>query len=185
MNTFRKKTNGSKRQWWRGNYIIILCFCRPSPIPVLIITLSSYPWNWIAHFTSLLISLSISLLTYPKPPSMASSSSSSLSCHPNLTLRRSRASSQGTLFSARRCIATFPFTASAKSALKRRSGTIQVARASIQAVDDRIVDEGGERSRRNPNRVLRVGVICGGPSAERGISLNSARSVLDHIQVSV
>lgn len=32
-------------------------------------------------------------------------------------------------------------------------------------------------------RVLRVGIICGGPSAERGISLNSARSVLDHIQV--
>ncbi|KAK7287185.1 hypothetical protein RIF29_00288 [Crotalaria pallida] len=31
-------------------------------------------------------------------------------------------------------------------------------------------------------RVLRVGIICGGPSAERGISLNSARSVLDHIQ---
>ena len=33
-------------------------------------------------------------------------------------------------------------------------------------------------------RILRVGLICGGPSAERGISLNSARSVLDHIQVS-
>ncbi|KAK1406577.1 hypothetical protein QVD17_42013 [Tagetes erecta] len=31
-------------------------------------------------------------------------------------------------------------------------------------------------------RVLKVGLICGGPSAERGISLNSARSVLDHIQ---
>jgi hypothetical protein len=33
-------------------------------------------------------------------------------------------------------------------------------------------------------RPLRVGLVCGGPSAERGISLNSARSVLDHIQVS-
>ncbi|PWA35078.1 D-alanine--D-alanine ligase family [Artemisia annua] len=32
------------------------------------------------------------------------------------------------------------------------------------------------------SRVLKVGLICGGPSAERGISLNSARSVLDHIQ---
>ncbi|CAM0145070.1 unnamed protein product [Urochloa decumbens] len=32
-------------------------------------------------------------------------------------------------------------------------------------------------------RPLRVGLICGGPSAERGVSLNSARSVLDHIQV--
>ncbi|WVZ67162.1 hypothetical protein U9M48_016282 [Paspalum notatum var. saurae] len=31
-------------------------------------------------------------------------------------------------------------------------------------------------------RPLRVGLVCGGPSAERGISLNSARSVLDHIQ---
>lgn len=27
-----------------------------------------------------------------------------------------------------------------------------------------------------------MGLVCGGPSAERGISLNSARSVLDHIQ---
>ncbi|KAK6118223.1 hypothetical protein DH2020_048009 [Rehmannia glutinosa] len=39
---------------------------------------------------------------------------------------------------------------------------------------DRTDDEKG--------RILRVGLICGGPSAERGISLNSARSVLDHIQ---
>ncbi|XP_072974647.1 uncharacterized protein [Typha angustifolia] len=31
-------------------------------------------------------------------------------------------------------------------------------------------------------RRLKVGLVCGGPSAERGISLNSARSVLDHIQ---
>jgi hypothetical protein len=30
---------------------------------------------------------------------------------------------------------------------------------------------------------LRVALICGGPSAERGISLNSARSVLDHLKV--
>src|SRR3989344_4032380 len=29
---------------------------------------------------------------------------------------------------------------------------------------------------------LQVGLICGGPSPERGISLNSARSVLDHLQ---
>uniref|UniRef100_A0A0D9X375 ATP-grasp domain-containing protein n=1 Tax=Leersia perrieri TaxID=77586 RepID=A0A0D9X375_9ORYZ len=31
-------------------------------------------------------------------------------------------------------------------------------------------------------RPLRVGLVCGGPSAERGVSLNSARAVLDHIQ---
>ncbi|XLU54179.1 hypothetical protein S245_048827 [Arachis hypogaea] len=35
---------------------------------------------------------------------------------------------------------------------------------------------------KDDGRVLKVGLICGGPSAERGISLNSARSVLDHIQ---
>lgn len=32
-----------------------------------------------------------------------------------------------------------------------------------------------------PNRPLRLAVICGGPSPERGISLNSARSVCDHL----
>ena len=43
---------------------------------------------------------------------------------------------------------------------------------------------GVEREKKEEGgRVLRVGLICGGPSAERGISLNSARSVLDHIQV--
>ena len=31
------------------------------------------------------------------------------------------------------------------------------------------------------SRVLRVALICGGPSPERGISLNSARSLLDHL----
>lgn len=34
-------------------------------------------------------------------------------------------------------------------------------------------------------KVLKVGLICGGPSAERGISLNSARSLLDHLQVQI
>jgi hypothetical protein len=29
--------------------------------------------------------------------------------------------------------------------------------------------------------IFTIGVICGGPSPERGISLNSARSVLDHL----
>ena len=31
------------------------------------------------------------------------------------------------------------------------------------------------------NRDFQLGIICGGPSGERGISLNSARSVLDHL----
>ncbi|HCM83956.1 MAG TPA: hypothetical protein DIS76_05260, partial [Rhodospirillaceae bacterium] len=29
--------------------------------------------------------------------------------------------------------------------------------------------------------MLNIALICGGPSAERGISMNSARSVLDHL----
>lgn len=50
-------------------------------------------------------------------------------------------------------------------------------------VDDWVVEEDGGAKRREKGKVLRVGLVCGGPSAERGISLNSARSVLDHIQV--
>ncbi|XP_021289787.1 uncharacterized protein LOC110420741 [Herrania umbratica] len=49
-------------------------------------------------------------------------------------------------------------------------------RATAQVADAVVVDK------EEKSQVLRVGVICGGPSAERGISLNSARSVLDHIQ---
>ena len=30
--------------------------------------------------------------------------------------------------------------------------------------------------------MIHVALLCGGPSAERGISLNSARSVIDHLQ---
>ncbi|KAF7825465.1 D-alanine--D-alanine ligase [Senna tora] len=54
-------------------------------------------------------------------------------------------------------------------------------RASTDVVDyDRILEK--EEIGEEKGRALRVGIICGGPSAERGISLNSARSVLDHIQ---
>lgn len=58
-------------------------------------------------------------------------------------------------------------------------------RAGTGVVGDRGVEEGGagDTRRREKCMVLRVGLVCGGPSAERGISLNSARSVLDHIQV--
>ncbi|CAI5497084.1 unnamed protein product, partial [Closterium sp. Naga37s-1] len=38
-----------------------------------------------------------------------------------------------------------------------------------------------EKEERTAGR-LRVAVICGGPSEERGISLNSARSVVDHLE---
>jgi D-alanine--D-alanine ligase len=37
------------------------------------------------------------------------------------------------------------------------------------------------RAKRGQTSHLRVAIICGGPSLERGISLNSARSVLDHL----
>lgn len=54
-----------------------------------------------------------------------------------------------------------------------------VPRASVDVIDDPIV---GVEVEEEKDKVLRVGIVCGGPSAERGISLNSARSVLDHIQ---
>lgn len=53
-----------------------------------------------------------------------------------------------------------------------------VPRASAPEVA--VVEKGREKV-----RVLKLGLICGGPSAERGISLNSARSVLDHLQVHI
>ncbi|XP_058737118.1 uncharacterized protein LOC131609444 isoform X1 [Vicia villosa] len=59
-----------------------------------------------------------------------------------------------------------------------RSST--VARASTGEVV--VVGDGVVEKRRDEGRILKVGLICGGPSAERGISLNSARSVLDHLQ---
>lgn len=34
---------------------------------------------------------------------------------------------------------------------------------------------------RQPKKLLKIALLCGGPSLERGISLNSARSVLDHL----
>ncbi|KAA3463737.1 D-alanine--D-alanine ligase [Gossypium australe] len=66
-------------------------------------------------------------------------------------------------------------TASSSSSSSKTVG-VRVTRAAAQVADAVLVDK------EDTSRVLRVGVICGGPSAERGISLNSARSVLDHIQ---
>ncbi|XP_056172700.1 uncharacterized protein LOC115685157 isoform X2 [Syzygium oleosum] len=61
------------------------------------------------------------------------------------------------------------------------SRQVGVAGAASEAATAVAVDDGVAREKERDG-VLRVGVICGGPSAERGISLNSARSVLDHIQ---
>ncbi|XP_030480547.1 uncharacterized protein LOC115697615 [Cannabis sativa] len=58
--------------------------------------------------------------------------------------------------------------------------SVRVPRASSVVVDDQVAERNGEWKEKGG--VLRVGVVCGGPSAERGISLNSARSVIDHIQ---
>ena len=41
--------------------------------------------------------------------------------------------------------------------------------------------EGNTLEDRIPHTEVEVALICGGPSLERGISLNSARSVLDHL----
>ncbi|XP_022157299.1 uncharacterized protein LOC111024031 [Momordica charantia] len=60
---------------------------------------------------------------------------------------------------------------------------IRFPRAAAKVVAKEGVAEMAVTELERENRgVLRVGLICGGPSAERGISLNSARSVLDHIQ---
>ncbi|CAN0927902.1 D-alanine--D-alanine ligase [Linum grandiflorum] len=56
-------------------------------------------------------------------------------------------------------------------------GRSKAPRATAEIVAGDVIEK-GEESR----RVLTVGLVCGGPSAERGISLNSVRSVLDHIQ---
>lgn len=62
-------------------------------------------------------------------------------------------------------------------ATKTTSLGVEGARASAEVLEDQTMAKEARAG-----RVLRVGLICGGPSAERGISLNSARSVLDHIQ---
>ncbi|XP_020578177.1 uncharacterized protein LOC110023213 isoform X2 [Phalaenopsis equestris] len=60
----------------------------------------------------------------------------------------------------------------------------KVPRASAEAAA--VVEEKGQWGLNEKDgvkgRPLRLGIVCGGPSAERGVSLNSARSVLDHVQ---
>ncbi|KAL3830241.1 hypothetical protein ACJIZ3_019043 [Penstemon smallii] len=62
---------------------------------------------------------------------------------------------------------------------ERGFGVVGVVKASIATADTKVARDHTDNEE---GRILRVGIICGGPSAERGISLNSARSVLDHIQ---
>ncbi|OIV98557.1 hypothetical protein TanjilG_12143 [Lupinus angustifolius] len=60
----------------------------------------------------------------------------------------------------------------------RISCSYSVPDSTCEVVGDGVVYKEDEEGK----RVLRVGIICGGPSSERGISLNSARSLLHHIQ---
>ncbi|XP_059668105.1 uncharacterized protein LOC132313381 [Cornus florida] len=112
---------------------------------------------------------------------MACFSSSLSSPHfPTDSLKLRRRNSPENLLSVRRSVVSLPLNVSVKSSLSlRRWCGIGVTRASTEVLDDQIVEleKGKEKG-----KILRVGLICGGPSAERGISLNSARSVLDHIQ---
>ncbi|KAL3684077.1 hypothetical protein R1sor_002099 [Riccia sorocarpa] len=63
-----------------------------------------------------------------------------------------------------------------ESETKKASLKMHAPQCTAAAVDSLHVKTRDEKPK------LRVGLICGGPSAERGISLNSARSVLDHLQ---
>lgn len=48
------------------------------------------------------------------------------------------------------------------------------------AIEDKINNTRTDSTKKN--KIFTIGIICGGPSMERGISLNSARSVADHIE---
>nr|XP_043621759.1 uncharacterized protein LOC122593415 [Erigeron canadensis] len=63
-------------------------------------------------------------------------------------------------------------------------GGVRIVRScsEVVAAIKLVESENKKKEKGSGKEVLKVGLICGGPSAERGISLNSARSVLDHIQ---
>jgi hypothetical protein len=63
-----------------------------------------------------------------------------------------------------------------------------VGNSGVKELESDVVEVGereGTRAKDDERRsgALRVALICGGPSEERGISLNSARSVLVHLEV--
>lgn len=65
--------------------------------------------------------------------------------------------------------------------LPSRISAVRAFPAPAVAAEEKVRERKVE-GREEKGKILRVGIICGGPSEERGISLNSARSVLDHIQ---
>ncbi|KAL9260564.1 D-alanine--D-alanine ligase-like protein [Drosera capensis] len=114
----------------------------------------------------------------PSPHLKNMASLSALHLHTTPLRRRSPLSSDPLLLSS----ISLPFSSLSHSdfiTIECRHSRIEAPSIGIEIdVETRTFEEEEEEER----RVLRVGVVCGGPSAERGISLNSARSVLDHLQ---
>ncbi|KAL2500408.1 D-alanine--D-alanine ligase family [Forsythia ovata] len=105
-------------------------------------------------------------------------SSSSLGLNSKIHYNR-RTPEKTPAYSSQQVSVNFQFKAFTRRVLSNERG-VGVVKASTGTIELKVVDDRttvGEKG-----RILRVGLICGGPSAERGISLNSARSVLDHIQ---
>ncbi|KAL0310042.1 UNVERIFIED_CONTAM: D-alanine--D-alanine ligase [Sesamum radiatum] len=108
--------------------------------------------------------------------------SSSLSLNSNFLNNYRHSLHQETSFSAPiHCLRNLPSNTFPKRRLncKAPSRGVRVVKASVGAAES---DVARDRTVREEGKILRVGIVCGGPSPERGISLNSARSVLDHIQ---
>ncbi|KAI3474259.1 hypothetical protein Pfo_029981 [Paulownia fortunei] len=108
--------------------------------------------------------------------------SSSAALNSNLLHNNRDSLPQKTLFSTRRQgVLNLPSYAFPKRSLncERRFCGVGVVKASAATAESKVARD---HTADEEGRILRVGLICGGPSAERGISLNSARSVLDHIQ---
>ncbi|KAK4396058.1 D-alanine--D-alanine ligase A [Sesamum angolense] len=108
--------------------------------------------------------------------------SSSLSLNSNFLNNYRHSLHQETSFSAPiHCLRNLPSSTFPKRRLNcnARSRGVRVVKASVGAAESEVARD---RTVREDGKILRVGIICGGPSPERGISLNSARSVLDHIQ---
>lgn len=114
--------------------------------------------------------------------STSCNSASINSCIRSLQERR-RTNDQFSLY-RRNLNLNFPSKApSLKTFLRQiRRFEVSVVRASIET-RPAVVEQSVVGNENEKGKILRVGLICGGPSAERGISLNSVRSVLDHIQV--
>ncbi|XP_077215090.1 D-alanine-D-alanine ligase family isoform X2 [Tasmannia lanceolata] len=101
----------------------------------------------------------------------------SLACGSNLSSFRNAIVGTETRFAFSKSFISMPdFSRSNLNFSYKQCFGVGIPRAKAEVFEDQ------STGIKEKERVLRVGLICGGPSAERGISLNSARSVLDHIQ---